>query len=114
MTTGSEKQGGNDMGNKYVYSFSEGSKEMKNLLGGKGSNLAEMTNIGLPVPPGFTISTEACIRFYEEGEKLWLELIDEIHSHLEEVEKRWLADHLFARGERGPAPQVLFPDFFGP
>lgn len=87
MTTGSEKQGGNDMGNKYVYSFSEGSKEMKNLLGGKGSNLAEMTNIGLPVPPGFTISTEACIRFYEEGEKLWPELIEEIHSHLEEVEK---------------------------
>jgi pyruvate,orthophosphate dikinase len=82
-----EKQGGNDMGNKYVYGFSEGSKEMKNLLGGKGSNLAEMTNIGLPVPPGFTISTEACTRFYEEGEKLWPELIEEIHSHLEEVEK---------------------------
>ena len=75
------------MGNKYVYGFSEGSKEMKNLLGGKGSNLAEMTNIGLPVPPGFTISTEACTRFYEEGEKLWPELIEEIHSHLEEVEK---------------------------
>jgi pyruvate,orthophosphate dikinase len=75
------------MGNKYVYSFSEGSKEMKNLLGGKGSNLAEMTNIGLPVPPGFTISTDACTRFYEEGEKLWPELIEEIHSHLEEVEK---------------------------
>jgi pyruvate,orthophosphate dikinase len=75
------------MGNKYVYGFSEGSKEMKNLLGGKGSNLAEMTNIGLPVPPGFTITTEACTRFYEEGEKLWPELIEEIHSHLEEVEK---------------------------
>jgi len=75
------------MGNKYVYGFSEGSKEMKNLLGGKGSNLAEMTNIGLPVPPGFTISTEACTRFYEEGEKLWPELIEEIHSHLKEVEK---------------------------
>lgn len=75
------------MGNKYVYGFSEGSKEMKNLLGGKGSNLAEMTNIGLPVPPGFTISTDACTRFYEEGEKLWPELIEEIHSHLEEVEK---------------------------
>ncbi len=75
------------MGNKYVYGFSEGSKEMKNLLGGKGSNLAEMTNIGLPVPPGFTITTEACSRFYEEGEKLWPELIEEIHSHLKEVEK---------------------------
>ncbi|MCR3956141.1 MAG: pyruvate, phosphate dikinase [Gudongella sp.] len=75
------------MGNKYVYGFSEGSKEMKNLLGGKGSNLAEMTNIGLPVPPGFTITTEACSRFYEEGEKLWPELIEEIHNHLKEVEK---------------------------
>ena len=48
------------MVNKYVYSFDEGSKEMKNLLGGKGANLAEMTSIGLPVPPGFTITTEAC------------------------------------------------------
>ncbi|MGM0397022.1 MAG: pyruvate, phosphate dikinase [Bacillota bacterium] len=76
------------MGNKYVYSFSEGSKEMKSLLGGKGSNLAEMTNIGLPVPPGFIITTETCSRFYEEGEKLWPELIDEIHNHLGEVEKK--------------------------
>src|SRR5690554_8077063 len=76
------------MGSKYVYSFNEGSKEMKSLLGGKGSNLAEMTNIGLPVPPGFIITTEACSRFYEEGEKLWPELIDEIHAHLEEVEKK--------------------------
>jgi pyruvate,orthophosphate dikinase len=75
------------MGNKYVYSFREGSKEMKSLLGGKGSNLAEMSNIGLPVPPGFTISTEACIRFYDEGEKLWPELLDEIYLHLAEVEK---------------------------
>jgi len=88
MTTGSEKQGGNDMGNKYVYSFSEGSKEMKNLLGGKGSNLAEMTNIGLPVPPGFTISTEACIRFYEEGEKLWPELT----AILRKLKKHWARD----------------------
>ncbi|NMR95914.1 hypothetical protein HKB01_01280, partial [Vibrio parahaemolyticus] len=47
------------MAKKYVYSFKEGSKEMKSLLGGKGSNLAEMTNLGLPVPPGFTITTEA-------------------------------------------------------
>ena len=75
------------MGSKYVYSFREGSKEMKSLLGGKGSNLAEMSNIGLPVPPGFTISTEACIRFYDEGEKLWPELLDEIYLHLAEVEK---------------------------
>ncbi len=74
------------MGNKYVYGFNEGSKEMKSLLGGKGSNLAEMTNIGLPVPPGFTITTEACIRFYDEGQKLWPELTQEIYEHLRNVE----------------------------
>lgn len=74
------------MGNKYVYGFNEGSKEMKSLLGGKGSNLAEMTNIGLPVPPGFTITTEACIRFYDEGQKLWPELTQEIYEHLKNVE----------------------------
>ncbi len=73
---------------KYVYSFDEGSKEMKNLLGGKGANLAEMTNIGLPVPPGFTITTEACSKFYEEKEKLWDGVIEEIHEHLEKVEKK--------------------------
>ena len=54
------------MKDKYVYSFSEGSKEMKSLLGGKGANLAEMTNIGLPVPPGFTITTKACNRFMKK------------------------------------------------
>ena len=59
---------------------------MKSLLGGKGSNLAEMTNIGLPVPPGFTITTEACIRFYDEGQKLWPELTQEIYEHLKNVE----------------------------
>ena len=73
---------------KYVYSFDEGSKEMKNILGGKGANPAEMTNIGLPVPPGFTITTEACSKFYEEKEKLWDGVIEEIHEHLEKVEKK--------------------------
>ena len=52
---------------KYVYSFNEGAKEMKELLGGKGANLAEMTKIGLPVPFGFTITTEACNRYYAEN-----------------------------------------------
>ena len=52
---------------KYVYDFSEGNKDMKDLLGGKGANLAEMTNMGLPVPPGFTITTEACLTFLAEG-----------------------------------------------
>ena len=52
---------------KFVYSFNEGSKDMKDLLGGKGANLAEMTKIGLPVPFGFTVTTEACNRYYDEG-----------------------------------------------
>lgn len=55
---------------KFVYSFNEGSKEMKDLLGGKGANLAEMTKIGLPVPFGFTVTTEACNRYYDEGRKI--------------------------------------------
>ena len=55
---------------KFVYSFNEGSKDMRDLLGGKGANLAEMTKIGLPVPFGFTVTTEACTRYYEEGETI--------------------------------------------
>ncbi|MBR1660065.1 MAG: hypothetical protein IJ705_07090, partial [Oscillospiraceae bacterium] len=55
---------------KYVYLFSEGNADMRELLGGKGANLAEMTNIGLPVPQGFTISTEACTQYYEDGRKI--------------------------------------------
>ncbi|MBP9989401.1 MAG: pyruvate, phosphate dikinase, partial [Ruminococcus sp.] len=58
------------MGTKYVYLFSEGNKDMRNLLGGKGANLAEMTKIGLPVPQGFTITTEACTQYYEDGRKI--------------------------------------------
>ena len=54
---------------KFVYSFNEGSKDMRSLLGGKGANLAEMTKIGLPVPFGFTVTTEACNNYYEEGRK---------------------------------------------
>lgn len=76
------------MKNKYVYSFTEGSKEMKSLLGGKGANLGEMTNIGLPVPPGFTITTKACTKFYEEDEKLWKELLEEVKVHIKEVEQK--------------------------
>ena len=53
---------------KYVYSFTEGNKDMKDLLGGKGANLAEMTNLGLPVPPGFTITTDACRSYLELGQ----------------------------------------------
>ncbi|WP_130805718.1 pyruvate, phosphate dikinase [Senegalia massiliensis] len=76
------------MTNKYVYNFNEGKKEMKSLLGGKGANLAEMTNLDLPVPPGFTITTEACNRFYEENEKIWVELHEEIKKHLQDLEQR--------------------------
>jgi pyruvate,orthophosphate dikinase len=76
---------------KYVYFFgggkAEGSAEMRNLLGGKGANLAEMTNIGIPVPPGFTISTEACIEFYE-NDRQWPEgLEDEVKAHLARLEE---------------------------
>ena len=75
------------MSNKYVYDFKEGSKEMKSLLGGKGSSLSEMTNEGLPVPQGFVITTESCIRFFEEGEILWEELREEIRTHLRTLEE---------------------------
>ena len=73
---------------KYVYAFEEGKKEMKNLLGGKGANLAEMTNIGLPVPRGFTVTTEACIKYYDDGKKISKEIEDEIFSKLDELEKK--------------------------
>ncbi len=71
---------------KYVYNFKEGKASMKALLGGKGANLAEMSNIGLPVPPGFTITTEACNEYYVQGEKLWKELTEEIFEKLKELE----------------------------
>ncbi len=71
---------------KYVYAFKEGKKEMKEILGGKGANLAEMTSIGLPVPQGFTVSTEACNKYYADGETLSDEVIKQIYSKLEELE----------------------------
>jgi pyruvate, orthophosphate dikinase len=70
---------------KFVYDFAEGSKEMKGLLGGKGANLAEMTNLGLPVPPGFTITTEACRAFLKSGREP-AELADEVSEHLATLE----------------------------
>jgi pyruvate,orthophosphate dikinase len=73
---------------KYVYAFEEGKKEMKSLLGGKGANLAEMSKIGLPVPPGFTITTEACIHYLEIGEKLEDSLKESIFEHLKDLEKK--------------------------
>ncbi len=73
--------------NKYVYYFGDGTKEMKALLGGKGANLSEMTNIGLPVPPGFTITTEVCNLFYKLGEKYPEGLDEQIKENLEKLEK---------------------------
>ena len=75
------------MENKIVYSFNEGSKEMRGLLGGKGANLAEMTRIGLPVPFGFTITTEACNKYYEDGRKITQEVVDAIYEKLADLEQ---------------------------
>ena len=73
---------------KYVYSFQEGTKDMKSLLGGKGANLAEMTNLGLSVPPGFTITTEACIEFYNQNKEISDELMEEIKKNVTLVEQQ--------------------------
>ena len=73
---------------KYVYMFSEGNANMRELLGGKGANLAEMTNLGLPVPFGFTVTTEACTRYYDDGKMIAKEIIDEIFDSLKKLEKK--------------------------
>jgi len=80
---------------KYVYLFSEGNKDMRNLLGGKGANLAEMTSIGLPVPRGFTVTTEACTRYYDDNMTIAQEIVDEIEEKvlkLEEITGKKLGD----------------------
>ena len=73
---------------KYVYLFNEGNKDMRDLLGGKGANLAEMTNIGLPVPSGFTVTTEACNKYYDDGKVLADSIIEEIKSNLAKLEEK--------------------------
>jgi len=75
------------MGKKYVYLFTEGNGTMRELLGGKGCNLAEMTNLGMPVPQGFTVTTEACTRYYDDGKKIAQEIEDEIYEYLAKMEK---------------------------
>ena len=75
------------MSHKYVYLFSEGDATMRNLLGGKGANLAEMTNLGLPVPQGFTITTEACTKYYEDGRQINPEIQAQIMEYIEKMEK---------------------------
>ncbi|MBR5804687.1 MAG: pyruvate, phosphate dikinase [Clostridia bacterium] len=73
---------------KYVYLFNEGNADMRDILGGKGANLAEMTNLGLPVPYGFTVSTEACTQYYEDGRSINDEILSQIYAALEVVEKQ--------------------------
>lgn len=75
------------MSKKYIYSFSEGNQDMRALLGGKGANLCEMTNLGINVPTGFVITTEACNRYLNEDKELWDDLVEEIKEHIVEVEK---------------------------
>ena len=72
---------------KYVYLFSEGNAQMRNTLGGKGANLAEMTNLGMPVPQGFTISTEACTSYYDNDRQITSEIMDQIEEALAKIEK---------------------------
>ena len=84
------------MAHKYVYLFSEGNATMRNLLGGKGANLAEMTGLGMPVPQGFTITTEACTKYYEDGEKINDEIMEQIYEYigkLEEITGKKFGDH---------------------
>ena len=73
---------------KWVYTFEEGSADMRNLLGGKGANLAEMTNLGLPIPQGFTVTTEACTDYYEKGKQISDEIKDQIFSALARLEEK--------------------------
>ena len=75
------------MSKKYVYNFSEGNKDMRSLLGGKGANLAEMKSLGINVPPGFTITTESCNSYYENGERIKPEILKQINEQLEILEK---------------------------
>ncbi|MBR0327718.1 MAG: pyruvate, phosphate dikinase, partial [Clostridia bacterium] len=75
------------MAKKYCYLFTEGNASMREILGGKGANLAEMTNIGLPVPQGFTISTEACTQYYEDGRQINADIMAEIMDYIVKMEE---------------------------
>ncbi len=76
-----------DQKKKYLYLFSEGNLDMRNILGGKGANLAEMTNIGMPVPQGFTVSTEACTQYYHDGRKINDEILSDIYEYMGKMEE---------------------------
>jgi pyruvate,orthophosphate dikinase len=73
---------------KLIYTFEEGSKELKNLLGGKGANLGEMTNLGLNIPPGFTITTEACLMYFENPKEVMNEIEPGVRDHLKALEEK--------------------------
>ena len=75
------------MATKWVYMFTEGNATMRNLLGGKGANLAEMTSLGLPVPQGFTVTTEACTQYYEDGRKINDEIMGQIMEYIGKMEE---------------------------
>ena len=75
------------MSQKYVYLFKEGNASMRELLGGKGANLAEMTNLGLPIPQGFTVTTEACTKYYEDGKTISKDIHDQIFTALKTLEE---------------------------
>ena len=87
MTRFRKMERGISMSHKYVYLFTEGNGKMRELLGGKGANLAEMTNIGLPVPQGFTISTEACTRYYEDGQVIGEDIMSQIMEYVDKMEE---------------------------
>ena len=89
------------MSHKYVYLFTEGNGTMRELLGGKGANLAEMTNIGLPVPQGFTISTEACTQYYEDGRRINEEIQAQIMEYVGKMEQ--ITGKKFGDKENPPA-----------
>jgi len=76
------------MANKWVYLFSEGNRDMRNLLGGKGAGLAEMTNAGLPVPPGFTCTTEACLAYFDAGKQFPEGMWDQVVESMADVERQ--------------------------
>ena len=80
------KERSNIVSKKYVYLFSEGNGSMRELLGGKGANLAEMTSLGMPVPHGFTVTTEACTRYYEDGKTIAPEIEAEIFEFVSKLE----------------------------
>ena len=82
-----QQEANNKVSKKFVYLFSEGNGSMRELLGGKGANLAEMTNLGMPVPQGFTITTEACTQYYQDGRSINAEIQDEIMEYIGKLEE---------------------------